>query len=188
MVDRLALVGEARSAVRHQALALGGADLLAQVGLAGLAELALAALRGIQGDHMIAHRHRGDARAYRLDNAAALMAEDAREHTFRVGARQGVGIGMADTGGEDAHQDFAFLRRSHIDLDDFQRFVGSKGDSGTGLDHLETPERGVLRRPPQRTRISGSADRNRATGCARRSCRRIQARIFTEESTLTLKV
>ena len=44
MIDGLAILGEAGGAVRHQPLALGGADLLAQVGLAGFAELALAAL------------------------------------------------------------------------------------------------------------------------------------------------
>ena len=42
----LALALEARGAVRHQALALGGADLAAEVRLARLAELALLALRG----------------------------------------------------------------------------------------------------------------------------------------------
>jgi hypothetical protein len=40
----LALALEARGAVRHDTLALGCADLAAQVGLARLAELALLAL------------------------------------------------------------------------------------------------------------------------------------------------
>lgn len=44
--DILAAGLEARSAVGHHALALGGTDLAAQVGLAGLAELALLALGG----------------------------------------------------------------------------------------------------------------------------------------------
>lgn len=44
--DVLALALEARRAVRHQALALSGPDLAAEVGLAGLAELALAAFGG----------------------------------------------------------------------------------------------------------------------------------------------
>jgi hypothetical protein len=42
----LALALEARGAVRHDTLALGGADLAAKVGLAGLAELALLAFGG----------------------------------------------------------------------------------------------------------------------------------------------
>ena len=42
----LALALEARGAVRHDTLSLGGSDLAAEVGLAGLAELALAALGG----------------------------------------------------------------------------------------------------------------------------------------------
>jgi hypothetical protein len=79
VVDGLAVLGEAGGAVRHQALALGGADLLAQVGLAGFAELALAAFRGVQRDHVIAHLDAGDALADGLDDAAAFMAEDAGE-------------------------------------------------------------------------------------------------------------
>src|SRR5882762_2058517 len=50
----LALEGEARGAVRHHALALGYADSLAQVGLAGQAELAGSAFGGIQRNHVIA--------------------------------------------------------------------------------------------------------------------------------------
>jgi hypothetical protein len=44
--DVLALALESRGSVGHDALALGGADLAAKVGLAGLAELALFAFRG----------------------------------------------------------------------------------------------------------------------------------------------
>jgi hypothetical protein len=45
----LALALKSRGAVGHQTLTLGGSDLAAKVGLSGLAELALLALRGAVG-------------------------------------------------------------------------------------------------------------------------------------------
>ncbi|MNE63235.1 hypothetical protein D3C80_1585750 [compost metagenome] len=102
MVDRLALVGEPRGAVGHQPFALGGAYGLAQVGLAGGAELALAALGGVQRDHVIADGNRGHALTDGFDNGTAFMAKDRREDAFRVGTGQGVGVGMADTAGDHA--------------------------------------------------------------------------------------
>jgi hypothetical protein len=53
VVDRLTVVAEAAGTVRHQALALGGTHRAAQVGLAGFAEFALAALGGVQRDHVV---------------------------------------------------------------------------------------------------------------------------------------
>ena len=139
--DRLALVGETAGAVGHQALALGGAHGLAEVGLAGQAEFALAALGGVERDDMVAHLQGGHALAHRFDDTATFVAQDAREHPLGILAGQGVRVGMADAGGDDAHQYLALLRRRHIHLDDFQRLVGGEGDGGTGLDHLGTPER-----------------------------------------------
>ncbi|MNG95414.1 hypothetical protein D3C79_544500 [compost metagenome] len=98
----LTFVGEARGAVRHQALALGGANGLAQVGLAGTAELALAALWGVERDHVIADGNRGHALTDGFDNGTAFMAKDRREDAFRVGTGQGVGVGVADTAGDHA--------------------------------------------------------------------------------------
>ena len=54
VVERLAAEREPARAVRHDALALGDADRLAQVGLAGQAILALAALGRVQRDDVIA--------------------------------------------------------------------------------------------------------------------------------------
>lgn len=54
---RLALAREARSTVGHQTFALRGADRLAEIGLAAQAELALAALGGVQRDHVITDFH-----------------------------------------------------------------------------------------------------------------------------------
>src|SRR5690606_3397128 len=58
----LAAETEAAGAVGHQALALGGADRLAQVGLLRQAVLALAAFGRVERDHVIALAHRGYAR------------------------------------------------------------------------------------------------------------------------------
>src|SRR5579859_6060037 len=54
VVDGLALVGEARRAVRHQALALGGADRRAEIGLLAEAAFALAAFGRVERNHVIA--------------------------------------------------------------------------------------------------------------------------------------
>ena len=54
VVDDLALARETAGAVRHQALALRGADLDAQVRFGRTAELALAALRCVARDHVVA--------------------------------------------------------------------------------------------------------------------------------------
>ena len=46
MEQGFAFAGEARSAVGHDSAALGGTDLTAEVGFAGLTEFAFAAFRG----------------------------------------------------------------------------------------------------------------------------------------------
>ncbi|MNG17139.1 hypothetical protein D3C84_1011030 [compost metagenome] len=131
MVDRLTFVGEATGAVRHQALALSGAHRAAQVGLVGFAEFALAALGGVQRDHVVTHLHRGHAFADGFDDATALVTEHAGEHALGVLTRQGVSVSVANAGGDDAHQHLAGLRRRDIDLDDLQRLVGGKGYRST---------------------------------------------------------
>jgi hypothetical protein len=134
VVDRLALIGKARRAVRHQALALGGAHRLAKIGLARQAEFAFAAFGGVQRNDVVAHRQRGHTFANRFDNAAAFVAEDGRENAFRIVAGQREGIGVANTGGDDAHQHFTGFRRFDIDFNDLQRLVGGKGNGGAGFD------------------------------------------------------
>jgi len=95
MQQLFALALEAAGAVGHDAFALGGADLATQVGLAALAELALAALGRVEGNNVVAGRDVGDARADRFDDAGALVAEDDGEGAFRVFAAQGIGIWRA---------------------------------------------------------------------------------------------
>ncbi|MDR6354924.1 hypothetical protein Q3H58_001595 [Pseudomonas psychrotolerans] len=116
-------------------MTLGGAHRAAQVGLAGFAEFALAAFGGVQRDDVIAHGDRGHALAHRLDDATALVTEDAGEDPFGILAGQGVGIGVADAGGDDADEHFAGLGRLDVHFDDLQGLVGREGYGSAGLDH-----------------------------------------------------
>ena len=87
-----------------------------------------------------------DALTHRLDDATTLVAQHAGEYAFGVLPGQGVGIGMTNTGGNDAHQHLTGLRRLDIDLDDLQRLIGRKGDGSTGLDHGRSPVNEKCRR------------------------------------------
>src|SRR6185437_6134417 len=98
MVDRLALVAEARGAVGHHALALGGADRGAEVGFAREAAFALPAFGRVERDDMVARLHAGYAGADLADHARALMAEDRGEDALAVEPVERVGVGMADAG------------------------------------------------------------------------------------------
>ena len=57
-------------------------------------------------------------------DARALMAQDGGEDAFRVVARTGEFVGMADTGGLDFDHDLAGLGAFQVDLHHFQRFAG----------------------------------------------------------------
>jgi hypothetical protein len=83
---------------------------------------------------VIAHLDAGDALADGLDDAAALMAQDAGEDPFRIFAGQGEGIGVADAGSDDPHPHFTGFGRFDIDFNDLQRLVGGKGNGGAGFD------------------------------------------------------
>ena len=74
---------EAAGAVRHQALALRGADRGAEIGLARQAGWALPAFRRVERDDVVALLDRGDALADIDDDAGAFMAEDRRKQPFR---------------------------------------------------------------------------------------------------------
>ena len=139
VIDRLALVAEARGAVRHQALALRGADRGAEIGLLAQAAFALAAFRRVERDDVIAGLHGGDARADLADDAGALMAEDRGEDAFAVEAVERVGVGVADAGRLDLDQHFAGLRAFEIELDDLERLLGFEGDGGACLHAISPP-------------------------------------------------
>src|ERR1019366_4701477 len=105
MQNRLTLDRKAGRSVRHQSLALGNADLLAQIRLARQAIFAFAAFGRIQGDYVIARLYTFDPRSHFLNDATALVAEDYREKPFRVSPGERERIGMAHTGRYDAHHD-----------------------------------------------------------------------------------
>lgn len=90
--DVLTTGAEAGGAVGHHTSALGGADLAAKVGLAGLAELALLALGGVESDDVVAGLHVGDALADGLDDTGTLVSEDDGEGALGILAREGVGV------------------------------------------------------------------------------------------------
>src|SRR5690606_9026584 len=79
-----AVNGKTAGAIRHQAFALGGAHRLTEVGFTGGTELTLAAFGGVQRNHVVTNLHAGNAFANRLHNAAAFVAKNGRENTFRI--------------------------------------------------------------------------------------------------------
>src|SRR5215475_10800285 len=133
VIDRLALVAEAAGAVGHHALALGGADRGAEIGLLAEAAFALPAFRRVQRDDVIAHFHRCHAGADLADDARALMAENRWKYSFAVETVERVGVGVTDSGRLDFDQDLAGLRTFEIDFDDFERLPGFESDSGARL-------------------------------------------------------
>lgn len=110
MQEVLALALEARGAIRHYALALCSANLAAQVGLSGLAELALLAFGGavlvsmrpdiesntvidvLESNDIVADLHVGDALTNGLNNTSTFVTEDDGESTLGILARERVGI------------------------------------------------------------------------------------------------
>src|SRR5262249_24088363 len=70
----------------------------AQIGLARKAAFALAAFRRVQRDDVVALLKTAHTRPDIDDHPGALVAQYRREQSLRVGARQRIGIGMADTG------------------------------------------------------------------------------------------
>ena len=116
MENRFTVAAETGSAIRHQALALSGTHRLAQVGLAGFAELALATFRGVQRNHMVADFQAGHALANRLNDTAAFMAQNRRENTFRIFTRQRKGIGMTHARGDNLDPHFTGLRWCNLNL------------------------------------------------------------------------
>jgi len=133
--DRLALVAEARGAVGHQALALGGADRGAQIGLLAEAAFALAAFGRVERDHMIAGLHRSDAGSHFADDAGAFMAEDRGEDPLAVQAVERIGVGVANPRRLDFDKDFTGPGPLQIQLDDFKRLLCLERDCGACL-HL----------------------------------------------------
>ena len=85
---------------------------------------------------MVARLEAADPGADLADDAGTLMPQDRREHAFRISARQGKCIGVADAGGHDLNQHLASARAVEIDLHDFKGLAGFNGNCGTGLHDL----------------------------------------------------
>ena len=58
------------------------------------------------------------------DDARAFMSENRGEQSFGVGARQSVGVGVADAGRLDFDEDFAGLWPFEVNACDFERLAG----------------------------------------------------------------
>ena len=67
---------EARGSVWHDALALRRADLRAEIRLRGPAELAFAALGGVERDHVVPDLDRRDAFSNAFNDARSLVTEN----------------------------------------------------------------------------------------------------------------
>ena len=93
--------GEAAGVVGHVAGPHRRGDGLAEIGFAGMAIFTVAAFRDVERDDMIAGFQTLDAGAAFDDDATAFVAKDAGKCAFRVVAREGESVGVADAGGDD---------------------------------------------------------------------------------------
>jgi len=135
--DVLAASPEARCAIGHDTLALGGADLAAQVGLARLAELALAALRRVESNNMVANLDVGDTLADRLDDASALVSQNDREGALGILARERVCVCVADASVVDLDADLMGPRRKHLNILVAELLARGPGNGRLALDDLD---------------------------------------------------
>lgn len=130
------LAAEALGLVWHDTLTLGGTNGLAEVGLAGLAELALTALGSVEEDDRVALLDVVDALADGLDDTGAFVTENGGEGTFGIGTRESVGIRVAETGVGDLDTNLARTRRLNLDFFDRHGLAGLPGDGGLAFDGL----------------------------------------------------
>ena len=131
MENGFTVFGKTAGPVRHQPLALCCPDGLAQVGLTRLAETALPAFRGIQGNDVIARLYAGNTRSCFLNDSTAFVAEDRRENTFGIFARQGKSVGVAHTGRHIANQHLTLAWTFDINFFNDQWLACFPGDCGS---------------------------------------------------------
>ena len=127
MKHRLAATGKTAAAVRHEPLALGLAYGLTEIGQAGFAEFAFAALRGVERNNVVAGFHAAYPRTDLFHDPAALVAEYGRKCALRVRARQGKGVGVTNAGCNNAHQGFSLARTLHVHSFNPKRLSGAPG-------------------------------------------------------------
>ena len=94
---------------------------------------------------MIAGLDAGNPGADFADDAGAFMAQHAGENAFRIKPIEGIGVSVADAGRHDLDQHFTGLGAFEIELDDFQRGLGGKGNGGAGLHWHSLLEFNILR-------------------------------------------
>ena len=119
--DRLAVAGQARRAVRKIALVLHVPDGEAEADPGLPAVDALVALRGEEGDDMVAGLDERDAPADGLDHARAFVPEHRGHVAGRIRARRRVEVGVADPAGDEANKHLARLRLCELELLDDER-------------------------------------------------------------------
>mmetsp|Transcript_40956 Transcript_40956/g.97250 ORF Transcript_40956/g.97250 Transcript_40956/m.97250 type:complete len:420 (+) Transcript_40956:624-1883(+) len=128
VVDRFAVEREARGSVRHHALALGPADLGAEVGLGAAAEDAFCfvALGCVARNDVVAWLQVIHALPHALYNRAGLMPENARELPLGVRSLPGVHVRVAQCVRDHFHPHLAALwrvDRDHLALERLLRAI-----------------------------------------------------------------
>src|SRR6185436_13806889 len=108
-------------------------DLLAEIGLAAGAVVALAALGCVERDHVIADRNAGHARTDLAHDAGALMPQDRRKEPFWIGTREREFVGMTDAGRFELDQDLARPRPVQLHGLDDKRLSSLDSNSGTDV-------------------------------------------------------
>jgi hypothetical protein len=107
---------------------------------------------------MVAHFQRGHAGADLAHDAGAFMPQHRRKNPLRIGARQGIGVGMADAGRHDLDQHFARLRAFELERLDAERLTGFERNGGAGF-HRHPPK--PTSSWPDLYRMSGLPDMRR---------------------------
>jgi hypothetical protein len=115
-----------------------------RVRLARQAGVAFAAFGRVERNDVIALLHGGDAGADIDHHARTLMPEDRREEAFRIGARQGELVGMADARRLDLDQNLTGTRAFELYGHDLKWFSSLNGNGGAYV-HLRLPMRILCR-------------------------------------------
>ena len=88
VVNSLSFARETRSSIGHNTGVLGGANLLAEVRLGVLAELALLALGDVERDDVVTGLHRGDSSTYTLNDTTAFVSKNDGKDTSGLISRE----------------------------------------------------------------------------------------------------
>ena len=128
MQDTFAIQRKAAGSVGHEPTALGLAHPTTQVRLARQAELALAALGGVERNDVVADGQGANSRADLFDDSGALVAQHGRKETLGIAPAEGIRIGVTDTGRRQTDEALPFLRSFEVDLLELERLSGLERD------------------------------------------------------------